>query len=223
MAADYIEAMRRVQPAGPYAIGGFCMGATVALEMARTVAAGGRRPALVLVDPRLPRPWGFRYDLWVARRRFQAGALRRSLRGWLGRRGAPRDPGECRPHGHRAGDRPCARGSPATALHRSGVADSERGARAVRHPSLAPAWAVPNARTVPLALGHTPMLRVPGVRLLAGAMRDALRATGPSRSDEHRPPGRRVGLHGAGRGLGRSSAPSSIRTRAATGWRCDTR
>ena len=86
MAADYVVAMRSVQPEGPYALGGFCLGATVALEMARTLAARGEEiSALVLVDPRLPRPRDLRYRLWYLRqglalvpRRFREGNLLRS-------------------------------------------------------------------------------------------------------------------------------------------------
>ena len=35
MAADYIAQIRRVRPRGPYSIGGFCLGALVAFEMAQ--------------------------------------------------------------------------------------------------------------------------------------------------------------------------------------------
>ena len=175
MAADYVVAIKSVQPDGPYALGGFCLGGTVALEMARMLAAGGEKiSALVLVDPRLPRPWGLRYDLWVAGRRFQAGTLRRSFRGWLRRRGAPRDPGELAPTDI---ERAIARAREAHRQRR--YADPAVLILSEEHEQYdIPRWhlarVVPNARTVRLALGHTPMLRVPGVRVLAGAVRDAL-------------------------------------------------
>jgi thioesterase domain-containing protein len=41
MAADYIQAMKRVQPEGPYTLGGFCFGGVVAYEMARQLEQGG--------------------------------------------------------------------------------------------------------------------------------------------------------------------------------------
>jgi len=55
IAADCIEAMRRVQPAGPYRIAGFSSGGVVAYEMARQLAAAGE-PAgtVVLVDTFMP-------------------------------------------------------------------------------------------------------------------------------------------------------------------------
>ena len=41
MAARYVEALRAVQPAGPYRIAGWSMGGIVAFEMARQLEAGG--------------------------------------------------------------------------------------------------------------------------------------------------------------------------------------
>jgi len=52
MAADYIAAMREVQPTGPYLIGGFCAGAIVALEMAHQLTHRGEPvPMVYMVDP----------------------------------------------------------------------------------------------------------------------------------------------------------------------------
>jgi thioesterase domain-containing protein len=39
MAARYLEAVRSVQPRGPYRLGGYCVGGTVAFEMARQLRA----------------------------------------------------------------------------------------------------------------------------------------------------------------------------------------
>ncbi|MEU5431384.1 amino acid adenylation domain-containing protein [Streptomyces olivoreticuli] len=51
IAASYIEAMKRVQPSGPYAIGGWSFGGFVAFEMARQLRAAGEEIAsLVLLD-----------------------------------------------------------------------------------------------------------------------------------------------------------------------------
>ncbi|MGP3689118.1 amino acid adenylation domain-containing protein [Streptomyces sp. IBSNAI002] len=51
IAASYIEAMRRVQPSGPYVIGGWSFGGFVAFEIARQLRAAGQEVArLVLLD-----------------------------------------------------------------------------------------------------------------------------------------------------------------------------
>ena len=55
MAAYYIEALRTVQPWGPYLLGGWSMGGVVALEMAQQFRAQGQRVALLaLLDTRIP-------------------------------------------------------------------------------------------------------------------------------------------------------------------------
>lgn len=52
MASLYIDAMRRVQPDGPYYIGGVCAGAAVAIEMACQLRDSGTDVApLLLIDP----------------------------------------------------------------------------------------------------------------------------------------------------------------------------
>jgi amino acid adenylation domain-containing protein len=47
MASDYVAAMRQVQPEGPYHIGGWSLGGTVAFEMARQMAEAGLPVGLV--------------------------------------------------------------------------------------------------------------------------------------------------------------------------------
>ncbi len=47
MATHYINAMRTVQPHGPYRLGGYCFGGVVAFEMARQLRAQAERVALV--------------------------------------------------------------------------------------------------------------------------------------------------------------------------------
>ena len=47
MAAHYIEEMKAVQPAGPYAISGYCFGGIVAYEMARQLSAAGEQISLL--------------------------------------------------------------------------------------------------------------------------------------------------------------------------------
>jgi thioesterase domain-containing protein len=55
MAADYVAAIREVQPDGPYVIGGASFGGVAAFEMARQlVAAGAEVSRLFLVDPIMP-------------------------------------------------------------------------------------------------------------------------------------------------------------------------
>ena len=55
LAALYLEALRAVQPAGPYLLGGWSMGGVVAFEMARRLEAGGEQVALLaLIDVPAP-------------------------------------------------------------------------------------------------------------------------------------------------------------------------
>jgi thioesterase domain-containing protein/acyl carrier protein len=49
MAADYLALVRRVQPHGPYYLGGYCFGGVVAFEMARQLRAAGETVALVAI------------------------------------------------------------------------------------------------------------------------------------------------------------------------------
>jgi thioesterase domain-containing protein len=52
MARDYLEAVRTVQPAGPYYLGGFCDGSLIGIEMAHQLAAVGEQVgSLLVVDP----------------------------------------------------------------------------------------------------------------------------------------------------------------------------
>ena len=74
LAAEYVEAVREVQPHGPYALGGFCLGGPIAAEMAAQLAAAGEETAaLILLDPRFRRPGGLRYSAWLAGRRARQG------------------------------------------------------------------------------------------------------------------------------------------------------
>ncbi len=55
MAAAYVKAMRAVQPHGPYNLGGFSFGGSVAFEMARQLGDAGERVSwLVLLDAYAP-------------------------------------------------------------------------------------------------------------------------------------------------------------------------
>ena len=44
MAADYLETIRRIQPEGPYLMGGFCGGGLIAFEIAHQLQAMGVYP-----------------------------------------------------------------------------------------------------------------------------------------------------------------------------------
>jgi amino acid adenylation domain-containing protein len=59
MAAEYVDAVRAVQPAGPYLLGGWSAGGLVALEMAQQLLAAGETIALLaLLDTTPPEPPG---------------------------------------------------------------------------------------------------------------------------------------------------------------------
>jgi amino acid adenylation domain-containing protein len=47
MATHYLTEIRRIQPSGPYRLGGWCFGAVVAFEMAHQLRAGGEQVALL--------------------------------------------------------------------------------------------------------------------------------------------------------------------------------
>ncbi|HSS75682.1 MAG TPA: MupA/Atu3671 family FMN-dependent luciferase-like monooxygenase [Thermoanaerobaculia bacterium] len=49
MAACYLEAVRSVQPRGPYRLGGYCVGGSVAFEMARQLRAAGEEIETLLL------------------------------------------------------------------------------------------------------------------------------------------------------------------------------
>jgi thioesterase domain-containing protein len=70
LATDYVADIRRVQPDGPYVLGGYCLGAGIAVEMARQLEAAGEEVAmLVLLDPRFAARGSLRTRMWIARRK----------------------------------------------------------------------------------------------------------------------------------------------------------
>jgi thioesterase domain-containing protein len=87
IATDYVADVRRVQPRGPYLLGGFCLGAPIAVEMTSQLRAAGEEvAALVLLDPRFRRPHGPRYGVWrvgrnvrLVRRRARERRLMRAI------------------------------------------------------------------------------------------------------------------------------------------------
>ncbi len=67
MATRYLTEIRRIQPTGPYRLGGWCFGAVVAFEMAHQLRAGGEQVALLALIgisawdfPRLVAPGAWR-------------------------------------------------------------------------------------------------------------------------------------------------------------------
>lgn len=87
MAAEYVAAVRTVQPHGPYFLGGFCAGCFVTLEMIRLLRGQGDKiyPPL-LIDPpspnelrRIPRDSEEGFLLKLIKRRVQAGAWKIDL------------------------------------------------------------------------------------------------------------------------------------------------
>jgi thioesterase domain-containing protein/NAD(P)-dependent dehydrogenase (short-subunit alcohol dehydrogenase family)/acyl carrier protein len=80
-AADYIAELRKVQPSGPYLIGGYSGGGITAYEMARQLIASGETVAgVILFDTPLPGILRFsRRDKWLMRiQRIRAGGWRYS-------------------------------------------------------------------------------------------------------------------------------------------------
>jgi thioesterase domain-containing protein len=73
MAAGHLRDLRAHRPRGPYLLGGFCIGALVAYEMAcRLREAGEEVPFVALIDPQLASPLlrtNYRFVSRVARRR----------------------------------------------------------------------------------------------------------------------------------------------------------
>src|SRR5207344_3097549 len=68
MAEKYLREIRQFQPEGPYCLGGYCLGGTIAYEMAQLLRRDGQEVALVaLLDTynftRMERPRLFAY-LW---------------------------------------------------------------------------------------------------------------------------------------------------------------
>ncbi len=56
MAADYIEAIRTLQPTGPYILLGGCIGSVVAFEMARQLEQSREKVSLLMIDGRYMTP-----------------------------------------------------------------------------------------------------------------------------------------------------------------------
>ena len=83
LAKYYIEELRKVQPRGPYRLGGYCFGGLVAYEMAQQISRSGERVELLaLVETPAPGPV---HD-WVAK----AKSLSIHVERWASRCRSPR-------------------------------------------------------------------------------------------------------------------------------------
>ena len=79
MAAEYLREVRRVQPRGPYAFAGECVGGVIAYEMARQLQEAGEETSLLaLLDATFPNAHVRRWFLWRM-------PLFRRLEHWQGR------------------------------------------------------------------------------------------------------------------------------------------
>jgi acyl-CoA synthetase (AMP-forming)/AMP-acid ligase II len=79
LAADYLAGIRAVQPEGPYLLAAYCMGAAIMLEVSHRLHTLGERSSLILIDPRVRRPLGLRFSLWLVPRRARQGTLAGSI------------------------------------------------------------------------------------------------------------------------------------------------
>jgi acetoacetyl-CoA synthetase len=89
MASCYVEAIRSVQPDGPYLLAGYSLGGIVALEMARILLARGEpvRPLIMIDAPLDEREWPTRIwlgILWHRLRIHAASLLDLTPRAWPG-------------------------------------------------------------------------------------------------------------------------------------------
>ncbi len=80
LAEYYAEALVRFQPTGPIVLGGYCVGAIVALEMAKNLRARGREVGPLFVIDGVPENTGVPVPRWTPR---YWADLVRNLRGWL--------------------------------------------------------------------------------------------------------------------------------------------
>jgi amino acid adenylation domain-containing protein len=81
LAERFVQALRAVQPHGPYLLAGHCYGGYVAMEMAKQLAAAGERIGLLaLLDARPCAPVAERGQLWLM---YLRSALRAGGADWL--------------------------------------------------------------------------------------------------------------------------------------------
>ena len=81
MAARYVEKVRAFQPSGPYQLGGYCFGGTVAQEMARQLEAQGEVVSLLALLDCAPANCGYEQFDW--RRPTRVWDFARNVGYWL--------------------------------------------------------------------------------------------------------------------------------------------
>jgi len=64
MARYYVDEIRKLQPSGPYYLGGYCLGGNVAYEMARQLRGSGEAVALVALIDAFPSNAGYEKPQW---------------------------------------------------------------------------------------------------------------------------------------------------------------
>ena len=80
LAAYYADALVKFQPQGPFVLGGYCVGAIIALAMAKNLRARGRDVGPLLVIDGVPENTGVALPRWAPRNWLDQ---LRNLRGWL--------------------------------------------------------------------------------------------------------------------------------------------
>ncbi|HXA13803.1 MAG TPA: thioesterase domain-containing protein, partial [Opitutaceae bacterium] len=65
VAANYVRELRRFQPDGPYALGGYCFGGNVAYEMARLLEQQGEQVSLLTLINSVPRNSSYSRVSWT--------------------------------------------------------------------------------------------------------------------------------------------------------------
>lgn len=80
LAEYYADALSKFQPTGPLLIGGYCVGAVIALAMVDKLGARGREVGPLLVIDGVPENTGAAMSRWQARYWIE---LARNVRGWF--------------------------------------------------------------------------------------------------------------------------------------------
>jgi thioesterase domain-containing protein len=80
LAAYYADALVNFQPQGPFVLGGYCVGAIIALAMANNLRARGRDVGPLLVIDGVPENTGVALPRWAPRNWLDQ---LRNLKGWL--------------------------------------------------------------------------------------------------------------------------------------------
>jgi thioesterase domain-containing protein len=80
LAAHYSDALVNFQPQGPFVLGGYCVGAIIALAMAKNLRARGRDVGPLLVIDGVPENTGVALPRWAPRNWLDQ---LRNLKGWL--------------------------------------------------------------------------------------------------------------------------------------------